>query len=61
VEKVSDPTTRMLQVEIPATLDPMLEKFVVRFARKLAKDLHSAERIFSHHDVVLDLNGEGHA
>jgi hypothetical protein len=61
VEKVSDPATRMLQVEIPATLDPMLEKFVVRFARKLAKDLHAAEQIFSHHDVVLELDGEGHA
>jgi hypothetical protein len=58
---VSDPATRILHVEIPATLDPMIEKFVVRFARKLAKDLHAAERIFSHHDIVLDLNGEGHA
>ena len=58
---MSDPTTRMLQIEIPATLDPVLEKFVVSFARKLARDLHAAERIFSHHDVVLELNGEGHA
>lgn len=58
---MSDPATRMLQVEIPATLDPVLEKFVVRFARKLAADLHAAEHMFSHHDVVLELNGEGHA
>jgi hypothetical protein len=51
----------MLQVEIPATLDPALEKFVMQFARTLAKDLHAAEQIFSHHDMVLELESEGHA
>ena len=58
---MSDPATRMLQVEIPATLDPMIEKFVARFARTLAKDLHAANLNLSHNDVVLQLEAEAHA
>jgi hypothetical protein len=58
---MSAPATRMLQVEIPAALDPMFEKFVAHFAQTLAADLHAAEHLFSHHDVVLQLEAEGHA
>ena len=60
-KKVSEPTTRMLQVEIPATLDPVIEKFVAHFAHTLANDLHAADLNLSHHDVVLELEAEARA
>jgi hypothetical protein len=51
----------MLQVEIPATLDPEIEKFVAHFAHTLAKDMHAAKLNLSHHDVVLQLEAEANA
>jgi len=49
------PATRALQVEIPDGMDPALAKFVERFAQAMARELHAAEQVFSHHDVVIEI------
>ena len=54
----NQPETKMLSVEIPATMDPALVKFVGHFAHAMAKELHAAEKNFSHHDVALALENE---